>query len=565
MLVYGDRLRTRAPRAMLSDLERNLRRAQGRPADERDDLLTGALIAAGELAQGLADAEFEARGVDEPSAIQTAAMALAVAIARQLFGTGNGAPSELAALAALQLPPTVRCKTPEGYAFYAVYPQSYFVAARAYQWSIPPLVLGLRSIGTSLAAAVVAATGGRALSLRPCGHPFARQIRGSEALKSLIRAHAGPFAVVDEGPGLSGSSFGAAADLLDGLGVARDRVVFLPSHGGDPGAQATPAWRARWTLAPRRVVTLDDLLARDPIGRWFADLIGPAVRVEDLSAGAWRRDLSVGDWPPVIAFQERRKFRLHTASGAYLARFAGLGAIGKAKLARAQALAAAGFTPEPIVLRRGFLLERWEAGARPDTRRVGRAAFLAHVARYLGFRARHFAAGPEDGASLGELRDMAVQNTFELIGRCDADAVARRLQALPGRAGALRRVHVDARLHPWEWLRRPDGRICKTDALDHSEAHDLVGCQDVAWDVAGAAVEFGLSRSETRDFAAAVGEASGHEVSPAAVAAFRTCYAALQAGACTLETGHGDGAERERIRRRLALYAAQLSPAAVNH
>src|SRR5207244_3998976 len=127
-----------------------------------------------------------------------------------LFGTGRGALSELAALATLQLPPTIRCKTPEGYAFYAVYPQSYFAAARAYPWSSPPLVLGLRSIGTSLASAVAAATGGRALSLRPCGHPFARQIRGGEALNSLIRAHAGPFAIVDEGPGLSGSSFSAA-------------------------------------------------------------------------------------------------------------------------------------------------------------------------------------------------------------------------------------------------------------------------------------------------------------------------------------------------------------------
>ena len=61
-------------------------------------------------------------------------------------------------------------------------------------------------------------------------------------------------------------------------------------------------------------------------------------------------------WPPVIAFQERRKFRLTTDSGVYLARFAGLGGIGEAKLARARALAAASFAPAPIALRRGFLL-----------------------------------------------------------------------------------------------------------------------------------------------------------------------------------------------------------------
>jgi hypothetical protein len=49
-------------------------------------------------------------------------------------------------------------------------------------------------------------------------------------------------------------------------------------------------------------------------------------------------------------------------------------------------------------------------------------------------------------------------------------------------------VHVDARLHRWEWL-MSDGRIMKTDAVDHSVAHDLVGCQDIMWDTAGAAVE----------------------------------------------------------------------------
>ena len=67
-----------------------------------------------------------------------------------------------------------------------------------------------------------------------------------------------------------------------------------------------------------------------------------------------------------------------------------------------------------------------------------------------------------------------------------------------GLKGAVRRVETDNRLHAWEWLHTPDGRLLKTDALDHHAGHDLIGCQDITWDIAGATVELDLSdRSET--------------------------------------------------------------------
>jgi hypothetical protein len=39
------------------------------------------------------------------------------------------------------------------------------------------------------------------------------------------------------------------------------------------------------------------------------------------------------------------------------------------------------------------------------------------------------------------------------------------------------------------------GRLLKSGALDHHAGHDLVGHQDIAWDIVGAVVELGLSRS----------------------------------------------------------------------
>jgi hypothetical protein len=124
---------------------------------------------------------------------------------------------------------------PEGYAFYALHPALYAAAAAR----LPPAdwrVIGIRSIGTGLAA--VAASALRApppVTVRPGGHPFSRELRLAPELKAEWAAHDGSFAVVDEGPGLSGSSFGAVADALERLGVPRERIAFLPGHGGDLG------------------------------------------------------------------------------------------------------------------------------------------------------------------------------------------------------------------------------------------------------------------------------------------------------------------------------------------
>jgi hypothetical protein len=530
MLVYGDRSRSADPRERLDALSSTL----GGRLD--GDGLTSAFIDAGMLAQGLADAEFEACGFDDGSPTQDAAMALLLALAR-----GVSADAELRALVALPLPERVALKTPEGYAFYAVYPQAYFAAAAGYAWPEPPLVIGLRSIGTGLAAMVAIASRAReVITVRPTGHPFRREVKVSNGLKARLAAHTGPFAIVDEGPGLSGSSFGAVADLLESLGVSAERLVFLPSHAGDLGPEAKPSHGARWATARRLFTAFEDVQRDDPLAGWFADLIGPATAVEDLSGGAWRDGRP--DQPPVNAREERRKLRLTTASGAWLAKFAGLGAVGAAKLARAHALHAAGFTPEPVALRGGFLLERWEADAPLRREGLDRPALIAHLGRYLAFRAASFPADDEEGASLDDLGRMARTNLEELTGHSPDLCV-------PNSAG--RRVHIDGRLQPSEWLHWPDGSLLKTDALDHSCGHDLVGCQDIAWDLAGAAVEFGLSDAERRTLAAGV----GRPVDPALIDFFDVCYPAFQAAAWAMA---GETAQRDRY-----LAALAKSPATV--
>ena len=54
-------------------------------------------------------------------------------------------------------------------------------------------------------------------------------------------------------------------------------------------------------------------------------------------------------------------------------------------------------------------------------------------------------------------------------------------------------VAIDGRMLPHEWLETRMA-IVKADALDHHDDHFFPGCQDIAWDIAGASVEWRRSR-----------------------------------------------------------------------
>ncbi|MDB5446451.1 MAG: hypothetical protein JWQ97_1768 [Phenylobacterium sp.] len=568
MLVYGDRARATTPRQMLREITSVLRAAEAaQPGPGRHDLLTHAFIEAACLTQGVADAEFEARGADDLSMGQDACLALLLMLARKLTASawsgfaaiGPGVAPELMSLAVQPLPEAISVRTPEGYAFYAVYPEAYLKAAAEHPWPATPLVIGLRSIGTGLAALVAAVTGARTvITLRPCGHPFRRELRVSDQLRGLLAAHDGPFAIVDEGPGLSGSSFGATADLLESLGVAEDRIVFLPSHRGDLGPEADPRHRARWSRAARPVATFEDLAAELPLADWFADLTGRIEAVEDLSGGAWRSTLALPAeaMPPANAAQEQLKFRLRTASGWWLAKFAGLGATGAAKFERAKALHRAGFTPEPLALRRGFILEHWEDGA-PGAA-VERARLVEHLAAYLAFRAAALPVEPGCGASLDELGEMTRVNLRETLGPGAEARVGPRLEAAAA-APPARPVHIDGRLHAWEWRLTPDDLLLKTDAVDHSCAHDLVGCQEIGWDVAGARLEFDLDDEETAHLCDAVEQATGERPDPARLAFFDFAYPAFQAGWWRMAEEAAAAEERARLGACVERYVRRLA------
>lgn len=571
MIVYGDVPREAEPQALLRTLEVALRHvAVLPPGIRRHGALAAAFIQAGELAQGLADAGFAARGdLDAPSALDDAAMALVMQLAATLRCSWRSGFRDMPPLPEVKLPDAlperVRPKRAEGFSFYALYPEAFLAAAEASGLGPETRVIGLRSIGLPLAALVATALGtSPPVTLRPVGHPFRRQLALSPAMAARLRGR-GACAVVDEGPGLSGSSMGAVADWLEQHGTPPGQVHFFPSHGGVPGREASPRHRARWEKAPRHLRDFDALVLHAPrpahrLEQWVEDLTGPAeVPPREISGGAWRGlwGEQEGAWPPANPQGERRKFLLHAGGGDWLLKFNGLGEEGARKATMGQALSEAGLVPAIAGERHGFLVQRWRGEAtRLDQAPLPASALLPAVARYLGFRARHFAAGAE-GATLATLWDMACHNTAEALGEEAARALRRTQPDLARAERGLRRIRGDNRLAAWEWLALPDGRLLKADALDHHAAHDLIGCQDLAWDLVGAAVELGLDPEWLSGAAAAV---SGRETDPALLRAYAAPYFAFHLGAATMAAAANGGmpGDAARLREEAGRYAGAL-------
>jgi hypothetical protein len=387
----------------------------------------------------------------------------------------------------------------------------------------------------------------------------------------------GRYAIVDEGPGLSGSSFLAVANWLVDHGIHEEQLIFFPSHGNEPGSQVSAANIARWRRVRRHYVDFGTI-QRDVIHELTKELAMPhqKTRWNEISAGEWRSRMFVTEsqWPPAHVQQERRKFLLESGGTTCLAKFAGLGRYGRDALERGKRLSSAGFIPPVHSLREGFLVQQWLADARPlldpqSLNRSDRIALLETVAQYLEFEADQLPA-TNAGASPKNLWEMARFNISAHFGSEFEDALDEWERAVEWIADSAQPVNTDNKMQPWEWLRQRDGSWLKADALDHHADHQYIGPQDIAWDVAGAVCELELDDSEAAELKHRLGLHSRACHSSEAYIFYEVCYLAFQIGYCTLAAsslGHLPD-EKNRFSCRRNFYAAQLhrlQTASANH
>jgi hypothetical protein len=496
MIVYRRQHREVEPAGLLRNLEHDVLRLGSHPGHPE---IVSLLIDLGVAESGVLDAVNP--NLDDVSDLDGRFGAAALLAGHLLVTSWRGRRQDLAIRGAelagqideirsLPLPARCSISDPEGYAQYGVWPEAYAASTLRLVRELRPtraVCLGLRSIGTSLSAVVAATLQVEGCpierhTLRPRGHPFERRPALGPRLAARLseaseRSH---FLIVDEGPGLSGSSFAGVAEALSALGIPDERIVFLPSWDTDGTSLRSEVARRRWGRHPRFVTTYRPIW---PAPAWPSDLPNDAD-LTDFSAGRWRRHLLPAGraWPAVHPQHERRK----VVAGRRWYAFAGLGRFGARTLELQAALADARLSPRPFGLDQGMLCRKM-VRATPLTAAAVDTATLARVAEYLAYRAR---CHPADADERGELVEMVLLNVGEAGGAELARLVRRRLRTsgFPGHASP---IALDGRMQPHEWLRTSTG-ILKVDATDHHADHFYPGTGDVAWDLAGAMVELEL-------------------------------------------------------------------------
>jgi hypothetical protein len=477
--------------------------ARGLVEDIAADVRTGrtedAIVRAGEIETALADA-------GDPGA--RAAERLTDALAAELVGAKAPVSASLDELRrSLEGAGHLELRRPEGFSYHALHPLDFADAVAR-----PPLdrvaraaVVGVRSIGTTLAGVVCAAIHARGgassrRSVRPEGSPYDRVTRLTDQEERWVRrevAAEAELVVVDEGPGLSGSSLLSVVDALVAAGAPRGRIVVMCTRAVDPAT----------------------LRARDAVSRWSGLRIATVTaaprfpaRSIALGPGEWRRELASPDvraWPGCWSWFERAKALSVERRAVF--KFEGLGRYGAEVSSRAHALADAGFGP-PVRRERHGLLAYALHGNSQRAAHLD-ATMIERLADYAAWRAVAFEAEP----SSADVECMVQKNAAVLFG------LDVRLPL-----GVERPCTPDARLMPYEWRRDAAGVSLKTDAASHGDDQLFPGPTDIAWDLAGAIIEWRMPGAAIDSFLERYVDRSGDRRVRARLPAWLFAYASFR-------------------------------------
>jgi hypothetical protein len=527
MLVYRNPSRQLSGRAIQRDLLASIHRLERDPIG---DCAIEALLRAGELECALADLRHPS---EHTAAYVTDAMASQV-----LVDNGRSLQGMEQTLRKLDVPERLLLRTPCGFAFDGLDPRRYATLAPALPLRpVPVALIGIRSIGTTLGAILGEALRLRGhsverITVRPTGHPWAREVRMEPAEAAWIAnmlARDAEFLVVDEGPYASGSKFLAVAEDLERAGVPRRSIALCTSRTVDPTRLLAKSAAERW-----------------PRYRSYAADAWRAGADEDLSAGAWRKAVYGEDaaaWPACWTELERIKRR--SADGQWLDKFEGFAPYRDEPFERACRLAQAGYAPAPTWLGHGFVRYPWLVG-KPMRATDLDAQTLREIARYCAHRARAFRANATDTVGLERMVQMNVE---EVLG---VDVGER------GKLMVERAVVPDARMQPHEWLSSPDRKLTKTDGHAHGDGVLLPGPTDICWDLAGAIVEWNMNPEQREQFVRDYSTLSGDRPE-LRLPGFVLAYCAQRVGETFAAACSSQLQERERLRTACERYRGMIA------
>jgi hypothetical protein len=478
-----------------------------------------ALIQAGELEAALADAAHPCAAV---SSELTDALAAAVCSGNRFYAADA---SEL--IARITPPEWISISPPEGFTYYALHPSDFArVMAHLPAEPKPCAIIGIRSIGTTLSAVAMASLklSGRPASritVRPTGHPYARQSEFDREHRQWIRerlSDGAQFAIVDEGPGRSGSTFLSVAEALIEVGVSRESITVFGSREADPESLCAENAARRWSQF-RYIATSPSVSTR------FKDCLYAG-------GGCWREFFfsDEREWPESWTQTERLKFI--SSDRSTLFKFEGMGRIGADARQRAFALSEAGFAPPATDAADGFLAYDLLPGSHLSSSELS-SSLLGTMARYCAFRVSNFADYSRPHSQLKQMVEFNVQQEFGIhVTLAEAEFDVRNP------------VLVDGRMQPYEWIATAAGTFVKTDGIDHGDNHFFPGPCDIAWDLAGIGIEWQLRASDFRRLLQEFSRCSGLEVSPQ-MPVYLLAYAACRMSFCRMAQDSVRGSSEE--------------------
>lgn len=538
MIVY----RKSEEECVTSDLVREVAALAGKMAGAaKHDTATELLMETGRLEAGITDALFpDADGVNEltMAARRASIMAGHVFVASWEERAKDAAEWTSKFLIALEgisimpLPWKIKTRIPEGFVHYGLFPEVYMKAAQDFFMAHKPeeaVCIGLRSIGTSLSAVVAATLEDmgcrvRSFTFRPKGHPFKRKARLTQQLEGALKRLGKPFLIVDEGPGLSGTSFACAAKKISSLGADDGDIFFFPSWNPDASSFISHEAREIWEKHEKYVSSFEDLWVHS--GRLAREAsVGPGL--VDISAGMWRPLFynAEADYPATHPRHERRKY---LSEGSVLLKFVGHGRYGRKKLARASAIADAGYGLPAAGLYNGFLKTDFVA-ARPLSASEVNQVLLDEMAGYLAFIKRSFPVSR--GMEFDEFVQMASRNITLGLGQ-DWAQKAASIEDMKGVYAGGAPVEVDGRMLPVEWLLTKKG-YKKADTLDHHSDQFFPSSQDISWDLASAIIEFDMNPMEQHYFLSKYSASAKEAVDRDRLRLYMVAYLAFRLGYAT--------------------------------
>jgi hypothetical protein len=484
MIVYGDPKTS----ATLGEAVAALRGLKGREL----------VIASGMFEQGLADAGLATGDFTE------------VAARNWLGGNDATVVEEIRAPRDTKL----TIKTPEGFAFYEVYPEQYVNAAREFlkaKGAGSYVVVGIRSIGTSLSAAVaeVLRMGGadvRRCTVRPHGDPFSREVD----LPAWVDDASDGYLVVNEGPGMSGSSFVATRVALTKMGVPAEKIHFFTGHPNAPGAAASEETRRIWAGTTR----------------WHVPLVDTAFGNKKGLFEVLKEREERFDFPVVWKFAGQALPWPFDCSGA---------AEGNARRIAERSCGL------PVL----DAVDGWLAF--PFVNGQSTKVALERLADHIVAAADEPLRREDEMEAEARLREMLMVNVRKYFADVGIDGALKGwLEELVFEAG--QKSSGDGHMERRHWIADGMGKLWKLKTTGSKLSHHVAYLLPALWDVAQVVVEWNLRREEEKEFCAAL-RTGGLRVDRRELAFFKMAYAALELGKCVMFGA--DAAVTKAFERRL--------------